>query len=47
MSVSATGVREIALARYFAENLAVEAPTLERTVVEAADSVNSADAALA
>jgi 3-(methylsulfanyl)propanoyl-CoA dehydrogenase len=36
----------IALARYFAENLAVSASGLERTVVEAADSVNAADAAL-
>ena len=35
-----------ALARFFAENLAVQAPALERTVVEAADSVNTADAAL-
>src|SRR5438105_3888714 len=37
----------IALARFFAENLAVGAESLERTVVEAADSVNDADAALA
>jgi acyl-CoA dehydrogenase len=36
-----------ALARFFAENLAVQAGALERTVVEAADSVNCADAALA
>src|SRR5262249_37164556 len=36
----------IALARYFAENLAVAARGLERTVVESADSVNTADAAL-
>jgi hypothetical protein len=43
----ADAAARIALARYFAENLAVEAPSLERTVVEAADSVNSADAALA
>jgi 3-(methylsulfanyl)propanoyl-CoA dehydrogenase len=35
-----------ALARFFAENLAVQAGALERTVVEAADSVNRADAAL-
>ena len=35
-----------ALARFFAENLAVQAGALERTVVEAADSVNNADAAL-
>jgi acyl-CoA dehydrogenase len=37
----------IAIARFFAENLAVQAKGLERTVVEAADSVNDADAALA
>jgi 3-(methylsulfanyl)propanoyl-CoA dehydrogenase len=43
----ADAAARIALARYFAENLAVKAPGLERTVVEAADSVNSADAALA
>ncbi|MGH6788963.1 MAG: acyl-CoA dehydrogenase [Pseudolabrys sp.] len=36
-----------ALARFFAENLAVQASGLERTVVEGADSVNGADAALA
>ncbi len=36
-----------ALARFFAENLAVQAGSLERTVVEGADSVNHADAALA
>jgi acyl-CoA dehydrogenase len=41
----ATG--RIALARFFAENLAVQAGGLERTVVEGADSVNRADAALA
>jgi acyl-CoA dehydrogenase len=37
----------IALARFFAENLAVSAAGLERTVVESADSVNDAQAALA
>jgi hypothetical protein len=37
----------IAVARFFAENLAVNADALERTVVEGADSVNAADAALA
>jgi 3-(methylsulfanyl)propanoyl-CoA dehydrogenase len=36
-----------AIARFFAENLAVEAGALERTVVEGADSVNRAEAALA
>jgi hypothetical protein len=37
----------MAIARFFAENLAVQAVGLERTVVEAPDSVNTADAALA
>ena len=37
----------IALARFFAENMAVQAGALERTVVEGADSVNRAVAALA
>ncbi|MGB7260146.1 MAG: acyl-CoA dehydrogenase [Pseudolabrys sp.] len=36
-----------AIARYFAENLAVQSSGLERTVVDGADSVNGADAALA
>src|SRR3954469_19244258 len=36
-----------AIARFFAENLAVQTSALERTVVEGADSVNRADAALA
>jgi acyl-CoA dehydrogenase len=35
-----------AIARFFAENVAVAASGLERMVVEAADSVNTADAAL-
>jgi acyl-CoA dehydrogenase len=43
----ADAAARIALARFFAENLAVQAPALERTVVEAADSVNNAEAALA
>jgi acyl-CoA dehydrogenase len=37
----------IALARFFAENIAVQARGLERAVVEGADSVNRADGALA
>jgi butyryl-CoA dehydrogenase len=37
----------IALARFFAENLAVESHGLERTVVEGADSLTDVDAALA
>ncbi len=36
----------IALARFFAEHVAVEAAGLERAVIEGADSVNAADAAL-
>ncbi len=36
-----------AIARFFAENLVVNAGALERTVIEAADGVNNADAALA
>jgi alkylation response protein AidB-like acyl-CoA dehydrogenase len=37
----------IAIARYFAENIAVAASGLERIVFESADSINQADAALA
>ena len=37
----------IALARFFAENIAVAASGLERTVTEGADSVNASEAALA
>jgi hypothetical protein len=37
----------IALARFFAENFAVQAGALERTVVEGAGGVLGADAALA
>ena len=37
----------IALARFFAEHSAVHAPGLERAVVEGAESVHRADAALA
>jgi alkylation response protein AidB-like acyl-CoA dehydrogenase len=36
----------VAIARFFAENIAIAAPSLERAVTEAADSVNSADIAL-
>jgi hypothetical protein len=36
----------IAIARFFAENIAVQAPALERSITEGADSVNTADAAL-
>ena len=37
----------IALARFFAENIAVQAPSLERTIVEGGSAVLGADAALA
>jgi acyl-CoA dehydrogenase len=37
----------IAVTRFFAENIAVQARGLERTVVEGADSITGADAALA
>ncbi|HEY6258861.1 MAG TPA: acyl-CoA dehydrogenase [Xanthobacteraceae bacterium] len=37
----------IAIARFFAENIAVQARGLERTVIEGADSVTGADSALA
>jgi alkylation response protein AidB-like acyl-CoA dehydrogenase len=36
----------VAIARFFAENIVVQASGLERAVVEGADSVNAADAAL-
>jgi alkylation response protein AidB-like acyl-CoA dehydrogenase len=36
----------MALARFFAENIAVAAPALERAVVEGGESVNTAEAAL-
>src|SRR5258708_6986749 len=42
----ADAAARIAIARFFAENLVVQAAGLERVVVEAADSVNNADAAL-
>ncbi len=43
----ADSAARIAVARFFAENIAVQAHALERTVVEGADSVTGADAALA
>jgi alkylation response protein AidB-like acyl-CoA dehydrogenase len=45
-SNGADAAARTAIARFFAENLAVQARGLERTVVESADSVNTADAAL-
>jgi alkylation response protein AidB-like acyl-CoA dehydrogenase len=38
--------RYVSLARFFAENITVQAPSLERTVTESADSVAVADAVL-
>jgi 3-(methylsulfanyl)propanoyl-CoA dehydrogenase len=43
----ADGAGRTALARFFAENLGVQAAGLERSVTEGADSVNRAEAALA
>src|SRR5205807_4108176 len=44
---AAAPAARVALARFFAENVAVTAGGLERTVVEAADSINHAETALA
>jgi 3-(methylsulfanyl)propanoyl-CoA dehydrogenase len=41
------GAGRTALARFFAENIAVQAPGLERSVTEGADSITGAQAALA
>jgi acyl-CoA dehydrogenase len=41
------GAAHTALARFFAENIAVQATGLERSVTEGADSINNAQAALA
>ncbi|RZN27163.1 acyl-CoA dehydrogenase [Bradyrhizobium sp. Leo121] len=38
--------RYIALARFFAENVTVQAPSLEKTVTDSADAINGADAVL-
>jgi alkylation response protein AidB-like acyl-CoA dehydrogenase len=38
--------RYVMLARFFAENVAVQAPALERTVIDGADAVNGADSVL-
>jgi acyl-CoA dehydrogenase len=38
--------RYVTLARFFAENISVHAPSLERTVMDGADAVNGADAVL-
>jgi len=39
-------LRHVALARFFAENIAVAAGALEKTVTDSADAVNGADAVL-
>jgi acyl-CoA dehydrogenase len=39
-------ISRVAIARFFAENIAVQAAGLERTVIDGADSVNAADTAL-
>ena len=41
------GTGRTALARFFAENIAIQASSLERTVTESSDSINGAQAALA
>ena len=38
--------RHVTLARFFAENISVQATALERTVIDGADAVNAADAVL-
>ncbi len=38
--------RYVALARFFAENVSVQAPALEKTVTDSAEAVNGADAVL-
>jgi hypothetical protein len=40
------GERYVALARFFAENVSVQAASLEKTVTDSADAVNGADAVL-
>src|SRR5438874_2184281 len=39
-------LRHVTLARFFAENISVQAPSLERTVMDSAEAVNGADAVL-
>jgi hypothetical protein len=38
--------RYVTLARFFAENISVQAISLEKTVIDSADAVNGADAVL-
>ena len=40
------GERYVTLARFFAENITVQAASLERTVIDSAEAVNGADAVL-
>ena len=40
------GERYVTLARFFAENITVQAPSLEKTVTDSAEAVNGADAVL-
>ena len=40
------GERYVTLARFFAENVTVQAPSLEKTVTDSAEAVNAADAVL-
>jgi alkylation response protein AidB-like acyl-CoA dehydrogenase len=46
-SNGADAAARVAIARFFAENMTVHARSLERTVIEGAESVTNADAALA
>jgi hypothetical protein len=39
-------LRYVTLARFFAENVAVQAPALERTVIDGAEAINRAEAVL-
>jgi hypothetical protein len=43
---SGDGERYVTLARFFAENVTVQAPSLEKTVTDSPDAVNGADAVL-
>jgi len=38
--------RYVTLARFFAENISVQAPAFEKTVMDSAEAVNGADAVL-
>jgi hypothetical protein len=38
--------RHVTLARFFAENISVQAGALERTVIDSAEAVNGADTVL-